>query len=90
VADESPSDAWAVGTYDNSNCSAMMILHWNGTAWSQSKSPQSSAACNDLKGVSALSATNAWAVGVSCIFAVNHCHTLIAYWNGTAWTTSSG
>ena len=89
VADESPSDAWAVGTYDNSNCSAMMILHWNGTAWSQSKSPQSSAACNDLKGVSALSATNAWAVGVSCIFAVNHCHTLIAHWNGTAWSKTA-
>jgi hypothetical protein len=38
VADVSPSDAWAVGTYASSSCStaAMVILHWNGTAWTTS------------------------------------------------------
>ncbi len=91
VADVSPSDAWAVGSYGNSTCStaATVILHWNGTAWSQAQSPASGAACNDLEGVSALSATSAWAVGGSCTFAVNHCHTLIVHWNGTAWSKAA-
>jgi hypothetical protein len=91
VAAESPSDAWAVGSYGNSTCStaAMVIMHWNGTAWAQAKSPASGAACNYLDGVSALSATSAWAVGQSCTFAVNHCHTLIVHWNGTAWSKAT-
>jgi hypothetical protein len=88
VAAVSPSDAWAVGSYGNSACTtaATVILHWNGTAWSQVKSPNPGAACNYLTAISAISATNAWAVGQSCTFAVNTCHTLIVHWNGTAWS----
>jgi hypothetical protein len=87
VAAVSPSDAWAVGSFGNSTCStaATVILHWNGTAWSQVKSPNSGA-CNFLSGISTISANNAWAVGQSCTFAVNHCHSLIVHWNGTAWS----
>jgi len=87
VAAVSPSDAWAVGSSGNSVCStaATVILHWNGTGWKTVKSPDSGA-CNRLLGINAISATSAWAVGESCTFAVNHCHTLIVRWNGTAWS----
>jgi hypothetical protein len=87
VAAVSSSDAWAVGSFGNSVCSqsATVILHWNGAKWSQVKSPNAGA-CNRLDGINASSATSAWAVGQTCTFAVNHCHTLIVRWNGTAWS----
>jgi len=58
VAAVSPSDAWAVGTYANSMCSeaATVILRWNGTKWSQVKSPNSGA-CNFLDGINAMRST---------------------------------
>ena len=88
VTAESPADAWAVGYYANSTCAmaVTLILHWNGIAWSRVRSPDPGAACNYLEGVSVTSATDAWAVGQSCTFAVNTCHTLILHWNGTAWS----
>src|ERR1051326_860019 len=88
VSAVSPTDAWAVGYYGNSTCAmaATLTLHWDGTAWSTVKSPDPGAACNYLEGVSAVSPTDAWAVGQSCTFAINTCHTLILHWNGTAWS----
>jgi hypothetical protein len=88
VSAVSPTDAWAVGYYPNSTCglAVTLILHWNGTAWSRVKSPDPGAACNWLSGVSAVSATDAWAAGQSCKFAVNTCQSLIVHWNGTAWS----
>jgi hypothetical protein len=88
VSGVSPTDAWAVGYLPDSTCAlaATLILHWNGTAWSRVKSPDPGAACNYLTSVSAISPASAWAVGQSCAFAVNTCHTLILHWNGTAWS----
>jgi hypothetical protein len=87
VAAVSPAYAWAVGSNGNSACTtaATVILHWNGTAWVQVKSPNAGA-CNELEAVTTISASNAWAVGGSCKFAVNTCHTLILHWNGVAWS----
>jgi hypothetical protein len=87
VAAVSSSYAWAVGSYGNDTCTtaATVILHWNGSAWLRVKSPDAGA-CNFLDGINAISAASAWAVGESCTFAVNHCHTLIVRWNGTAWS----
>ena len=87
VAAVSPAYAWAVGSYGNSVCAtaATVILHWNGTAWVQVKSPNAGA-CNELDAVTTISASNAWAVGGSCKFAVNTCHTLILHWNGITWS----
>jgi len=39
-----------------------LILHWDGTAWTQVPSPNP-ARDNVLTGVAATSASNAWAVG---------------------------
>jgi hypothetical protein len=39
-----------------------VILHWNGTSWQPVASP-SPTGSNDLFGVAATSAGNAWAVG---------------------------
>src|SRR5215472_14422821 len=39
VAVASPSDAWAVGTYEASGWAHTLIEHWNGTRWRQVASP---------------------------------------------------
>jgi len=89
VAATSASNAWAVGYYRSSNLSnatQTLILHWNGTAWSQvpSPNPGGPSVLNELLGVAATSASNAWAVG----YYINGSglRTLIEHWNGTAWT----
>jgi hypothetical protein len=65
VSADSSTDAWAVGCdYDSTTSTdSTRIMHWNGTVWSKVKSPNpgTSGAC--LSGVSALSATDAWAAG---------------------------
>jgi hypothetical protein len=82
----SPCSAWAVGYYDNGTEDQTLIEHWNGSSWVQQPSPDPSGSGepNELYGVSATSARNAWAVG----FYYNGTAdvTLIEHWNGSNWT----
>jgi hypothetical protein len=86
VSAVSATDAWTVGSYQNgSGTEVPLILHWNGTAWSQVASPAPSGATNtSLTGVSTVSATDAWAAG-SYDIASGVSESLILRWNGTAW-----
>jgi hypothetical protein len=87
VSAVSGTDAWAVGDYDlNASGGPLrtLILGWNGTAWAQVSSPSPGPATSALNGVSADSATDAWAVGYYVSKSVRH--TLILHWNGTAWS----
>ncbi len=61
----SPTDIWAVGSYSNPGGSTVkgLILHWDGTSWTQTPSPSPGPAGSELTGVTATSATDAWAVG---------------------------
>jgi Bacterial Ig-like domain (group 3) len=90
VSAVSGSDAWAVGSsssYDTPYVSDTLILHWNGTAWTQVHSPSpSSVSYNELHGVSAVSGSDAWAVGFYDVNEIGGSKTLILHWNGTAWT----
>jgi len=82
----SATDAWAVGTFDNGTADQTLILHWNGTAWTQvtSPSPGGPGSNDELFGVTATSASNAWAVGN--VEATNGNETsLILHWNGLQW-----
>jgi hypothetical protein len=56
-------------------------MHWNGTAWSVVPSPNPAAYLDAYLGVDAISAKDAWAVGTT-----NWASTLIAHWNGKAWS----
>jgi hypothetical protein len=90
VAATSASNAWAVGYYSNgTQRTQTLIEHWNGTTWKQVPSPSPGSVGNEVAAVSAISASNAWAVGN-----YSHFHgpsivydTLIEAWNGTAWKT---
>ena len=64
VGATSASNAWAVGSYTiGTGARLTLILRWNGTAWQQVTSPSPGPWFNILGGVTATSASNAWAVG---------------------------
>src|SRR6266702_774346 len=79
-------NVWAVGTYYNkSNTERTLIEHWNGTSWSVVKSPNVWLSTNYLSGVTAVSATDVWAVGTYDNSSGQEL-TLIENWNGTSWS----
>jgi hypothetical protein len=82
------SDAWAVGTDVNSaGNQATLTLHWNGTKWLQVASPDpgtGTSKFDELKAVSAVSASDAWAVGYY-LDSAGDAETLALQWNGTKW-----
>jgi len=87
VSAASATDAWAVGYQcSNAECAPpdltyrTLIEHWNGRKWSTVASP-SPGPHSQLTGVSAVSATDAWAVGNS-----NLGPALILHWNGKKWS----
>jgi hypothetical protein len=80
----SASNAWAVGYRTTAhNVKRTLILHWNGSKWSEQTSPNPGIGDNALRGVAATSATNAWAVGIQ--FTHVRDTQLILHWNGTSW-----
>ena len=69
-------NVWAAGLRPDSS----LIVHWNGTAWTQSLS-------NTLGyfiGVATDSRSDAWAVGGTNWFSPTS--TLIEHWNGKTWS----
>jgi hypothetical protein len=87
VSAVSATDAWAVGSYQNSSGTLPLIERWNGTAWKAVTAPVPSKATGaDLLGVSAVSATDAWAVGYYDESSGDNVP-LTEHWNGTAWKT---
>lgn len=84
---------WALGYTAAASSSEplhALIERWDGTAWQVITAPAlpSGALAASLKGVVALSATDAWAVGDYT--ASNHTiRTLIAHWDGTSWQVAS-
>jgi hypothetical protein len=93
VAAVSDGDAWAVGYHSGAaftNVGANALIdNWNGTAWAQVTVPTTPGNTALLLGVSASSATDAWAVGRTQLNKSNF-QPLALHWNGTAWSVSPG
>jgi hypothetical protein len=87
VAADSAGNAWAVGFTGPGATTKTLILRWNGATWAQVPSPSPGAPNpDDLRGVAAVSAGSAWAVGcTTCATASGFNGPLIERWNGTAW-----
>lgn len=87
VAATSAGNAWTVGSYFDGTNWRTLILHWNGTAWHRSASPNADPGGvnrdNYLVGVAATSSANAWAVGEYADG--TSFRTLTLHWNGTSW-----
>ena len=84
----SPRDAWAAGTsYGVSGKGSTVIEHWDGAAWTRTPSVDPGGRFGtDLYGISATSATDAWAVGDYAIDKRGTYDTLIEHWDGSAWS----
>ena len=78
VSATSARNAWAVGI-DVANDHAL-TAHWNGKTWSYVRNPNP-AHFNVLRGVAAISRTDAWAVGQNSVKEVK-----IERWNGSMWS----
>jgi len=83
----SATDVWAVGYYRDIYAGSFytLIERWNGTSWTVVPSPNPGSGQDDmLYSVTAVSATDAWAVGYYSDS--NRSETLTEHWNGSNWT----
>jgi hypothetical protein len=86
VAAVSKSSAWAVGYAGKNSAPRVLLLHWNGRAWSRVTSPSVLSGSGDLTAVRAVSAKNAWAVGLTGKPGSGKNHSLLLHWNGAKWS----
>lgn len=88
VSGKSANDVWAVGASHNGLLpSRTLIEHWDGTQWSIVSSPSPDTQLNELRGVAAISANDAWAVGFRGGTKTDTpIETLILHWDGTKWS----
>jgi hypothetical protein len=85
VAAISSSDVWAVGyAYSSSHPARTLIERWNGSAWHIVASDNATSSSNELYAVTAVSASDVWAVG-NYYGSSGEEQTLTERWNGTAW-----
>jgi hypothetical protein len=83
----SPTDAWASGSEGNvndENFHIPYVLHWNGTTWSLAKTPNRGGEGSLLNAISAVSASDIWAVGQTQQLN-GAIQTLTEQFNGTSW-----
>ena len=87
MAATSSSDVWAVGDIASTSTGAAQtfIEHFDGKRWAVVPSPDASTQSNLLDGVTAISATDAWAVG-DFLNASGVFQTLTEHWDGTSWS----
>ena len=87
VAAASASNAWAVGAAGSDASATVLMLHWNGKAWSRVTKPKVlDGTAGELSAITVVSATDAWAVGVTGTAGSGKDHTLLLHWNGKAWS----
>jgi hypothetical protein len=83
----SPTNAWASGYEYNANGANFhvpYVLHWNGTTWTLTETPNQGGEGSLLRAITALSATDIWAVGqVQQLDGT--ISTLTERFNGTTW-----
>ena len=88
VAAAAGNNAWAVGYAGNSTAPRILMLHWNGSAWSKVTSRQLKliGAAGNLSAIAVVNARDAYAVGYTGS-TTGTTHTLLLHWNGSTWST---
>ncbi|MFZ0666627.1 MAG: hypothetical protein WAM97_12810 [Acidimicrobiales bacterium] len=91
VDDLSPTDAWAVGSF-NSSQSLTLIEHWNGTSWSVVPSPNPVTGTpgdgDELTAIAGTGPNDLWAAGSDTLAdsGGGEIQLLFEHFNGTSWT----
>ena len=78
-----PNDVWAVGRTSSGFGDDPLILHFDGTEWTQAELPEEIDGV--LNGVVAVSPADVWAVGSVGDPAISLERALVLHWDGTAW-----
>jgi hypothetical protein len=78
-----PTDSWAAGFFDTQSTDAAMILHWDGSSWTDAGAP--TPVDSYLYGISASTETDAWAIG-DTTGGTGKAHLLLMHWDGSSWT----
>jgi hypothetical protein len=81
VSAVSTNDVWAVG----SDGLYQIIVHWNGSSWSEALVPEPGNNEINLYSVDAISANDVWAVGYYYSLAVGGYVPLMLHWDGSTW-----
>jgi hypothetical protein len=83
VAARAANDVWAVGSEYTQQGQRPIILHWNGTAWSQATVSGPGVVTNVLNGVAAVGPATVWAVGYyGDAYGTNSTQALIEHYTG--------
>lgn len=88
VSFDSPTDGWAVGQWsgtDSEGHGCTRTRHWNGTTWRNVSSPTPRLGGN-LAAVTAISPTEAWAVGTTADGGEDIGEPLMEHWDGESWS----
>jgi hypothetical protein len=80
----SPTLAWGVGTYGEEDFALPLVERWDGQQWSAVDAPSVPDFSNHLYAVTAISETEAWAVGASHR-GTDLWRTMAMRWDGRAW-----
>ena len=84
-----PGGAWAVGvTLPPGGPARTLVQRWQGRAWRTVPSPDRPSGANFLNAVAAVSASDAWAVGLSRSPG-GPARTLIMHWDGRRWAITA-
>lgn len=78
-----PNDVWAVGRTSSGVGEQPLVLHYDGTEWSDAELP--SGIDGVLNGVAAISPTDVWAVGSAGDPAASLERALVLHWDGATW-----
>ena len=82
-----PNDVWAAGLYDTADGSHSLVLHWDGTQWSVSPTPDPTPDYGyGLYAIAAIATDNVWAVGVHGPPSGPTPATLTMHWDGSQWS----
>lgn len=87
----SANDMWAVGyIYPKGGSPKSLAMHWNGSNWTMSSTPNPGAYFTELLGVTAIAANDVWVVGSYSNDSGKTYLPLFMHWNGSAWSHVAG
>jgi hypothetical protein len=90
VTANGPNDVWASGYEGNvnqQNLADPYVLHWTGSSWTLVKVPDPGTEGSQLRDVTALSASDVWAVGLTLETDGGQL-TLTEHFDGTTWSVA--
>jgi hypothetical protein len=88
VSSDSSQDVWASGyqfNVNDANFAVPFVMHWNGTAWTITMTPNLGSEGSRLRGIDVVSSTDIWGVGQEQLNN-GSILTLTEQFNGSTWT----